>query len=61
MQKILWVCLATVVFSAFAAERKLEWKDLPQDQVIDSDRNYTIRAWMAVMTYMLSDWKYLYE
>ena len=29
MQRILWVCLATVVFSAFAAERKLELKDLP--------------------------------
>ena len=29
MQRILWVCLATAVCSAFAAERKLELKDLP--------------------------------
>ena len=33
---------------------------LPEDQ-IDSDRNYVIRSWMAVMTYLLSDYRYIYE
>lgn len=28
---------------------------------VDSDDDYTVRAWMAVVTYMLSDYDYLYE
>jgi hypothetical protein len=28
---------------------------------ITKDPNFTIRAWMAVTTYMLSDWRFLYE
>jgi hypothetical protein len=28
---------------------------------ITSDPNFTIRAWQAVMAYMLSDWRFLYE
>jgi len=28
---------------------------------IDSDPNYTIRAWMAVLTYMLADYRFLHE
>jgi hypothetical protein len=35
--------------------------DLPDAEKIETDENYTIRAWMAVMTYMLSDYKFLYE
>ncbi|MFY0538508.1 hypothetical protein [Nannocystis pusilla] len=35
--------------------------DLPDAEKIETDKNYTIRAWMAVMTYMLSDYKFLYE
>jgi hypothetical protein len=35
--------------------------DLPQQSRIDSDPNHTIGAWMAVMTYLLSDYKFLYE
>ncbi|HHH26740.1 MAG TPA: DUF1588 domain-containing protein, partial [Polyangiaceae bacterium] len=34
---------------------------LPEDQQVSSDENYVIRAWMAVLTYMLSDYKFLYE
>jgi hypothetical protein len=37
------------------------FKDLPMDQIIDNDRNFTIRSWMAVVTYLLSDYKFLYE
>lgn len=35
--------------------------ELPEEQRITDDPNYTIRAWMAVVTYMLSDYKFLYE
>jgi hypothetical protein len=28
---------------------------------IDEDENYVIRSWMAVMTYLLSDYRYIYE
>lgn len=35
--------------------------DLPEEMRIENDPNYTIRAWMAVVTYMLADYKFLYE
>jgi len=35
--------------------------DLPKDVQITDDKNFTVRSWMAVTTYMLSDWKFLYE
>lgn len=35
--------------------------ELPEDQRITQDENYTIRAWMAVVTYLLSDYKFLFE
>jgi hypothetical protein len=34
---------------------------LPKSVQITSDPNYTLRSWMAVMTYLLSDYKFLYE
>ncbi|WP_181197739.1 DUF1588 domain-containing protein [Enhygromyxa salina] len=39
------------------------WSDqaLADAERITSDTNYTIRAWMAVMTYMLSDYRFLHE
>jgi len=36
-------------------------KDLPEAQKISDDTAYTIRAWMAVVSYLLSDYKFLYE
>jgi len=36
-------------------------ESLPEDQQVSSDENYVIRSWMAVLTYMLSDYKFLYE
>jgi len=36
-------------------------KDLPESQRITQDPDYTIRAWMGVLTYMLSDYKFLHE
>jgi hypothetical protein len=35
--------------------------DLPEAERIDTDKNYTVRAWMAVVTYLLSDYEFLYE
>ncbi|PRP98094.1 hypothetical protein ENSA5_30790 [Enhygromyxa salina] len=39
------------------------WSDQPlaDAERITNDSNYTIRAWMAVMTYMLSDYRFLHE
>lgn len=37
------------------------WTGDPLAKPITEDPNYTIRAWMAVMTYMLSDFRFLTE
>ena len=36
-------------------------RDLPEERRIVNDPDYTLRAWMAVMTYLLSDHNFLYE
>lgn len=36
-------------------------EDLSDDKRVSQDEKYTVRAWMAVMAYLLSDYKYLYE
>jgi len=36
-------------------------QDLPEEQKLTEDPNYTIRAWMGVMSYLLSDYSFLYE
>ncbi len=40
---------------------RLTGDDLPQSRYVDRDDNYTIRAWMAVVSYMLSDYRYVYD
>jgi len=35
--------------------------DLPMGVQITDDKNYTVRSWMAVTSYLLSDYKFLYE
>ena len=35
--------------------------ELPEEERIDNDEYFTIRSWMAVMSYMLSDYRFLYE
>ena len=37
------------------------WDALPAERRITYDRNYILRSWMAVLTYMLSDYRFLYE
>ena len=32
-----------------------------KDVTVGNDKYYTVRAWMAVITYLMADWKYLYE
>ncbi len=34
---------------------------LPQERRINADPDYTIRAWMAAVSYLLSDYRFLYE
>ena len=37
------------------------WDALPAERRITYDRNYVVRAWMSVLTYMLADYRFLYE
>jgi hypothetical protein len=39
----------------------LTGEELPEGQRIDQDETYVIRAWMAVVTYLLTDWRFLFE
>jgi len=34
---------------------------LPQERRINRDSEYTVRAWMAAVSYLLADYRYLYE
>jgi hypothetical protein len=36
-------------------------EDLPEDQRFELDANYTVRSWMALTTYLLSDFRFLYD
>lgn len=35
--------------------------ELPEEERITRDESYTIRSWQAVVTYLLADYKFLYE
>jgi hypothetical protein len=35
--------------------------ELPEEERLTQDERYTIRAWSAVLTYLLSDYEFLYE
>jgi hypothetical protein len=52
--------------------RNLDWQcqarvdpetgeDLPDSQRLNADPDYVVRSWMAVMTYLLADYRFLYE
>lgn len=36
-------------------------EELPEAEKINTDGKYTVRAWMGVMIYLLSDYRFLYE
>jgi len=44
-----------------ARKDPLTGEDLPEEMRIDRDPHYVVRAWMAVVTYMLSDFRFLYD
>ena len=52
-QWLSWSCRARTDFWTGA--------DLPEEQRVERDANYTTRAWMAVLTYLLLDYQFLYE
>jgi hypothetical protein len=39
----------------------VDGSDLPDEVKIGDDKNFTLRSWGAVVTYLLSDYKFLYE
>ncbi len=51
--RLLWQCQAR--------QNPYTGEDLPDGERIEMDDKYTIRAWMAVVTYLMSDYKFLYE
>ncbi len=44
-----------------ATEDPMTGEALPEGTQLTEDPDYTVRAWMAVMSYMLADYRYLYE
>ncbi|MGB5810251.1 MAG: hypothetical protein WBG86_06955, partial [Polyangiales bacterium] len=40
---------------------RLTGESLPDGRRINRDPDYTVRAWMAAVSYLLSDYRYLYE
>ncbi len=40
---------------------RITGESLPQERRINRDTEYTVRAWMAAVSYLLSDYQYLYE
>lgn len=40
---------------------RLTGEELPEGERLEEDREYTIRSWMAVLTYLLTDYRFLYE
>jgi len=40
---------------------RITGESLPDERRINRDTEYTVRAWMAAVSYLLSDYRYLYE
>ncbi len=36
-------------------------QELPEDEQLRRDENYVIRSWMAVLTYLIADYRFLYD
>lgn len=50
-----------LMWSCQGRRNPITGEDLPDASKLDHDDNYVIRAWMAVITYLLSDYRFLYE
>lgn len=48
-----WACRARV--------NLVTGEEIPGEERLDDDPNYTVRAWRAVVAYLLSDYEFLYE
>jgi len=48
-----WACQARV--------NPINGKELPEALRFDQDPQYTVRSWMAVLTYLMTDYQFLYE
>jgi hypothetical protein len=57
-EQIEWVCQ---VRSADWWQSGYEGDELPEEERLASDPDYTIRSWMAVTSYLLSDYAFLHE
>jgi len=51
----------SLVYNCRARKDPYTDADLPTDQKIEKDPDYTVRGWMAVITYLMSDYSFLYE
>ncbi len=48
-------------YNCGARRNPITGKDLPESQRLEQDSRYTVRAWMAVLTYLMTDYQFLYE
>ncbi len=48
-------------YACGARRNPITREELPEGQRFDQDSRYTVRAWMAVLTYLMSDYQFLYE
>lgn len=51
----------SLTYACRARVNPLTGVDLADGEKLEKDENYAIRAWSAVVTYLLSDYKFLYE
>lgn len=51
----------SLVYACRARKNPYTDQDLADGDKLEKDPDYTVRAWMAVVTYLLSDYKFLYE
>ncbi len=50
-----------IVYSCRGRENPITDQELPDEVKVEDDDDYAVRSWMAVMTYLLSDYKFIYE
>jgi hypothetical protein len=52
---------ATLISTCQASKDQATGLKLPNDKKITADPVYTVRAWQAVLTYLMSDYRFIYE
>ena len=51
----------SIVYNCRARKNPFTNQTLPDSEKLEKDPDYTVRAWMAVITYLLADYRFLYE